>query len=294
MVINKGAKLINIFDFKVFKCKISFQYNLVILGILHLEKTSIFVKKNNMNVLGIIPARYGSTRLEGKPLLDICGKPMIQRVYEQAKKALEFVLIATDDKRIEAEVLRFGGNVVMTSAQHNTGTNRCLEAFEIYSKNSSVRFDVILNIQGDEPLLEPEQIKALVSCFKQKDTRMATLVIPVTAQMELHSGVFVVFDKNYNALYFSRSVIPFVRDEKFENWTTKNTFYKHVGMYGFLPKVLKEFANLAETTLENSEKLEQLRWLENGNEIKVAITEHQSIPVDTMEDIEKVRKIIGE
>jgi len=257
------------------------------------RKNKYLCQKNKMNVLGIIPARYGSTRLEGKPLLDICGKPMIQRVYEQAKKALDFVLIATDDKRIEAEVLRFGGNVVMTSKQHSTGTNRCLEAFEIFSRNSVIKFDVILNIQGDEPLLEPEQIKALVSCFKQKGTKMATLVIPATEQKELDSGVFVVFDKNSNALYFSRSVIPFVRDEKFENWIAKNTFYKHVGMYGFSPKALHAFANLAETSLENSEKLEQLRWLENGNQIKVAITKHQSIPVDTLEDIEKVRKIIG-
>ncbi len=246
-----------------------------------------------MNVLGIIPARYGSTRLEGKPLLDICGKTMIQRVYEQAKKALDFVLIATDDKRIVAEVKRFGGNVVMTSSKHTTGTNRCLEAYEIFSNESSVKFDVVLNIQGDEPLLAPEQLKSLVSCFQQEDTQMATLVIAAKEQEELHSGVFVVFDKNFNALYFSRSVIPFVRDEKFEDWITMNTFYKHVGMYGFRPKALQEFSNLAETTLENSEKLEQLRWLENGNKIKVAITEQQSIPVDTLDDIQKVRKIIG-
>jgi len=246
-----------------------------------------------MNILGIIPARYGSTRLEGKPLLDICGKTMIQRVYEQAKKALDFVLIATDDKRIEAEVLRFGGNVVMTNENHTTGTNRCLEAYEIFSKNTSIKFDVVLNLQGDEPLLAPEQITELVSCFDHKDTQMATLVIPAKQPEELGSGVFVVLDKNSNALYFSRSVIPFVRDEKFENWTSKNTFYKHVGMYGFTPKVLLEFANLEETSLENSEKLEQLRWLENGNQIKVGITEHQSIPVDTMEDIKKVRKILS-
>lgn len=245
-----------------------------------------------MNVLGIIPARYGSSRLEGKPLLDICGKTMIQRVYEQAKKALNYVLVATDDERIEAEVKSFGGNVVMTSSNHSTGTNRCLEAYEIYSKNPEISFDIILNIQGDEPLLAPDQIHSLVSCFDDKNAKMATLVTPANNQKELESGVFVVFDRNYNALYFSRSVIPFVRDEKFEEWTSNNTFFKHVGMYGFTPNALSEFANLAETSLENSEKLEQLRWLENGNQIKVAITNHQSIPVDTLEDIEKVRKII--
>ena len=246
-----------------------------------------------MNVLGIIPARFGSTRLEGKPLVDICGKPMIQRVYEQAKKALDFVLIATDDVRIETVVKNFGGNVVMTSSAHTTGTNRCLEAYEIYKKQSDINFDVVLNIQGDEPLLAPSQIKTLVSCFTIPNTKMATLVIPTLENEELNSGVFVVFDKNFNAMYFSRSVIPAVRDEDKKEWSKNNTFYKHVGMYGFTPKTLKEFANLKETNLEQKEKLEQLRWLENGNQIKVAITKEISVPVDTQEDVEKVIKLLS-
>lgn len=244
------------------------------------------------NILGVIPARYGSTRLEGKPLIDLCGKTMIQRVYEQAKKALKFVIVATDDNRIFKVVKDFGGEVVMTSINHNTGTNRCLEAFEIFSKQSKVNFDVVLNIQGDEPLLAPEQIKKLVSCFDDKSTDMATLVLPTTKKEDLESGVFVVFDKNKNALYFSRAVIPVIRDDSIENWH-KHTFYKHIGMYGFTPKALNKFSKMKQTNLENNEKLEQLRWLENGLKIKLAITLHNSLPIDTLEDIEKVNQIIS-
>jgi len=243
------------------------------------------------NILGIIPARYGSTRLEGKPLVDICGKPMIQRVYEQAKKALEFVVVATDDKRIFDVVVAFGGEVVMTSKNHNTGTNRCLEAFEIFSKNVNVNFDVILNIQGDEPLLEPDQIKKLVSCFDEESTQMATLIVPTTKKEDLKSGVFVVFDKNYDALYFSRTVIPVIRDKSIDG--SEHIFYKHVGMYGFTPESLNKFSSMKQTNLENAEKLEQLRWLENGLKIKLAITTHNSIPVDTFEDVEKVIQMIN-
>ncbi|QCX37719.1 3-deoxy-manno-octulosonate cytidylyltransferase [Aureibaculum algae] len=246
-----------------------------------------------MNILGILPARYGSTRLEGKPLLDICGKPMIQRVYEQAKKALTDVLVATDDKRIEKAVKAFGGNVVMTSDKHNTGTNRCLEAYEIFKSTSGVDYDVVINIQGDEPLLEPEQIKQILSCFDDKSTQMATLVIPVKASENVfEGGVFVVMDKNNNAMYFSRSVIPFVRDIDKNNWQQQHTFYKHVGMYAFTPAALEEFANLSQTSLEIAESLEQNRWLENGNKIKVATTEFETIAVDTLDDLNKVRNII--
>jgi len=246
-----------------------------------------------MNVLGIIPARYGSTRLEGKPLVDICGKPMIQRVYEQVSKALKYVVVATDDKRIFDVVKGFGGEVVMTAVSHTTGTNRCLEAYEIFTKESKLKFDVVLNIQGDEPLLEPTQITSLVACFKDKKTKMATLVIPTNDAEELKTGVFVVFDKNDNALYFSRAVIPTLRDDEKRDWHKKNTFYKHVGMYGFTPKSLIKFSKMQQTNLENNEKLEQLRWLENGKKIKIAITLHNSIPVDTLEDVEKVRRIIN-
>ena len=160
-----------------------------------------------MNALGIIPARFGSTRLEGKPLLDIAGKPMIQHVYERAKKILDHVIIATDDQRIVAAVKKFGGQVVMTSSDHTTGTNRCMEAFEVFTSDSEDKYDVIVNIQGDEPLLDPEQLRLLLSCFYDGVTQLATLIIPVKKSKELNNGgVFVVIDRLKNALYFSRSV----------------------------------------------------------------------------------------
>ena len=257
------------------------------------QNPKLKTQNQKLKTLGIIPARYGSTRLEGKPLVDICGKTMIHRVYEQAKKVLDYVVVATDDDRIFNEVHSFGGDVVMTSENHTTGTNRCLEAFEIYQKESNINFDVVLNIQGDEPLLAPEQITSLIACFDDENTQMATLVIPTNVQKELNSGVFVVFDKNDNVLYFSRAVIPVIRDEEKENWAKYNTYFKHVGMYGFTPNSLREFANMEETSLEKNEKLEQLRWLENGNKIKIAITLHNSIPVDTLEDVDKVIRIIS-
>ena len=249
--------------------------------------------KKHKRVLGIIPARYGSTRLEGKPLVDICGKPMIQRVYERVKQANIDVVVATDDKRIFNAVKFFGGNVVMTSKEHKTGTNRCLEAFNLITDKCDNFYDVVINVQGDEPLLATEQIHELLSCFNDPYTEMATLIMPVKNKDDLNNGVFVVKDKTDNALYFSRSVIPFVRDVEKENWTNNQVFYKHVGMYGFKPKALKEFANLNETNLEKSEKLEQLRWLENGKKIKLAKTKYNSVAVDTLEDVQKVIEIIS-
>ncbi|MCL4151809.1 UNVERIFIED_CONTAM: hypothetical protein GTU68_046356, partial [Idotea baltica] len=163
-----------------------------------------------MEFLGIIPARYGSTRLEGKPLADINGKPMIQWVYEKAKIALKYVVVATDDERIITAVKAFGGKAVLTSSDHTTGTNRCLEALEKASKIHEIDFDVVINIQGDEPMLHPEQVQTLIDCFDDPKAELATLVIPVTDPVDLEndSEVFVAFDKNFNALYFSRAVIP--------------------------------------------------------------------------------------
>jgi len=249
-----------------------------------------------MNILGVIPARYGSTRLEGKPLVDICGKTMIQRVYEQTQKVLEHVVVATDDDRIVKAVKEFGGNVVMTKESHTTGTNRCLEAYEIVQKESEVTFEAVINVQGDEPLLEPEQIRCLVSCFDDPKTELATLVMPVTKEGDLFndSEVFVVFDKNKRALYFSRSVIPHVRDVHKTKWLAHHTFYKHLGMYGFTVDSLKEFSEQSQTKLELVESLEQNRWLENGGVIKIEITQHDSIPVDTIDDLKKVRRIINQ
>ena len=247
-----------------------------------------------MKTLGIIPARFASTRLEGKPLKNICGKTMIQRVYEQAAKALEHVYVATDDPRIEAEVNRFGGNVVMTSTKHTTGTNRCVEAYNILQKKLNIDFNAVLNIQGDEPLLEPEILIKLADCFNDPSTEMATLIRPVHNKKELlsSSDIWVVIDKNDYALYFSREVIPHVRGVQKEDWTEHHAFYKHIGMYGFTPKAIKQFASMNETSLEKSESLEQLRWLENGGKIKVAHTTHHAISVDTQEDLDEVVEII--
>ncbi len=249
-----------------------------------------------MNILGIIPARYGSTRLNGKPLVDICGKSMIQRVYEQASKVLENVVVATDDQRIFDAVVNFGGKVVMTAENHTTGTNRCLEAYEIFQKETSIHFHFVINIQGDEPLLEPGQIKSLIKCFEDPSTELATLVMPVTNISDLfnESEVFVVFDKNNKALYFSRSVIPHVRDVHKTKWLEHHTYFKHLGMYGFKIESLKEFAHLEQSKLEVAESLEQNRWLENGGIIKIEFTQYDTIPVDTIDDLEKVRRIVAQ
>lgn len=247
-----------------------------------------------MKFLGIIPARYGSTRLEGKPLADINGKPMIQWVYEKTQKVLAHTYVATDDQRIFDAVSSFGGKVVMTSSKHTTGTNRCLEALDTVSEIEKISFDAVINIQGDEPMMHPEQISTLMACFNDPETELATLVIPVTDQYDLdnESEVFVTYDKNMKALYFSRAVIPVVHGVPRGEWMKYNTFYKHIGLYGYTSKALREFAALPQSNLEKTEKLEQNRWIENGGTIKIGITEHQSIPVDTLEDLERIRKII--
>jgi 3-deoxy-manno-octulosonate cytidylyltransferase (CMP-KDO synthetase) len=248
-----------------------------------------------MKFLGIIPARYASTRLEGKPLIDIAGKPMIQWVYERAHEVLDTVYVATDDERIEAAVADFGGQVVLTSKDHPTGTNRCLEAYNKIKHQYDEPFDVIINIQGDEPLLHVNQLRDVMNCFNDSKTDLATLVIPVDNNDDLNneSEVFVTFDKNMMALYFSRSVIPYIKGVARERWLENNTFYKHLGLYAYTPEALQEFAGLQQSNLELVEGLEQNRWLENGHKIKIAITEHQSIPVDTLDDLVRIRKVMG-
>lgn len=244
-----------------------------------------------MKFLGIIPARYGSTRLEGKPLADIKGKPMIQWVYEKVKLELDDVYVATDDNRIKDAVESFGGKAVMTSKDHTTGTNRCLEALEIINRELNSSFDVVINIQGDEPMIDPEQVHTLIKCFDNPTTELATLVIPVSDSLDLEneSEVFVTFDKNMKALYFSRMVIPAIYGVDRKDWMDHATFYKHLGLYAYTAEALKKFAHLPQSNLEKLERLEQNRWLENGGHITIGITEHQSIPVDTLEDLERIR-----
>ena len=250
---------------------------------------------DHMKILGIIPARYGSSRLEGKPLADISGKPMIQWVYERAQEALTDVIIATDDDRIMAAVAKFGGKAVMTGSHHNSGTNRCLEAFEIYNSEKNLNPEVIINIQGDEPLLEPELLHRLSSCFEDKSVEMATLASEVSSNEDLlgDSTVFLTMDKNQDALYFSRSPIPHVRGAEKEDWINHHKYWRHIGLYAFTPQALKHFAEMPGSSLEQAEALEQLRWLEDGRKLRVAKTNHSGISVDTPSDLEKVRSIVA-
>lgn len=249
----------------------------------------------NRTILGVIPARFQSTRLPGKPLANIGGKPMVQWVYEAAAQALPHVVVATDDQRIATAVRSFGGEVVLTAADHVNGTSRCLEAWEQACKAHQTAYDLIVNIQGDEPLLQPQTLAELVACFNHPETAFATLVTPAKHAAELHnnSEVFVTFNEENNAMYFSRSVIPFLRDVAPEDWLQHHVFYKHLGLYAYTPETLRKFSTLPVGRLERMESLEQLRWLENGGQIRVAITPHSSIPVDTPADLEKVRQIVA-
>ena len=243
--------------------------------------------------VGIIPARYASTRFPGKPLADIKGKTMIERVYIQASKALTDVVVATDDDRIKAEVQRFGGNVIMTSPDHQSGTDRCAEAVTVYEKLVNKSFDVVINIQGDEPFIQPSQFEMLMKCFADAKTEIATLVKPITSPEDIFNPnhVKVTFSRLKKALYFSRSPIPHLRNINTENWPGDHNFYKHIGIYAFRTKVLTELTRLHQSSLELAESLEQLRWLENGYQISVEITDFESISVDTPADLEKIRQL---
>ena len=240
-----------------------------------------------MRFIGIIPARFASSRFPGKPLADMKGKPMIQRVYERVKDTVDAVCVATDDRRIEEAVKAFGGNVVMTSEQHRSGTDRCHEAYE----KVGAGYDIIINIQGDEPFIHPEQIQALNICFDDPTTEIATLVKPFKADGDFESTIFnpntpkVVFNKRMEALYFSRSIVPYIRGQKYTEWLHVHTFYKHIGLYAYRADTLREITQLPQSSLEIAESLEQLRWLENGYKIKVAITEQETIGIDTPEDM---------
>ncbi|MFM2136634.1 MAG: 3-deoxy-manno-octulosonate cytidylyltransferase [Bacteroidota bacterium] len=243
-----------------------------------------------MNILGIIPARYASTRFPGKPLVNINGKSMIRRVYEQSCKSslLGKVIIATDDERIVKHVAEFGGEVVMTSPQHQSGTDRCAEIVEKETGN----WDAVVNIQGDEPYIRPEQIDLLCSCFKQPEVAIATLVKRIESAEELfnHNNVKVVLNRRSEAIYFSRSPIPYNRNFPEQEWLKHSVYYKHIGIYGYRSSVLKEIATLAKTNLEITESLEQLRWIENGYMIKAALTNFETVSIDTPEDLEKVKE----
>ncbi len=238
----------------------------------------------------IIPARFASTRFPGKPLVLIGKKPMIQHVYERVAAVLPRVYVATDDIRIADAVKLFGGNVVMTDTAHTTGTDRCAEAVAQIDQLTRVKTDVILNIQGDEPFIREEQIVKLMDCFNDPNTEIATLVRLFKPSDELFgtNNAKVVIDKNKFAIYFSRSVIPFVRNHDKDVWLEKHTFYKHLGVYAYKKNILEAITKLQPSALELAESLEQNRWIENGFRIKTDITEFENLAVDTPEDLLKI------
>lgn len=242
-----------------------------------------------MKILGIIPARYASTRFPAKALIDIGGKSMIQRVYEQASKSnkLSKVVVATDDARIYQHVTDFGGLVVMTSDTHQSGTDRCFEAMTLLGEN----FDYVINIQGDEPFISPEPINSLAEVLDGK-VELATLV-KIIDQADILFNVNVpkaVLNTRNEVLYFSRQTIPYIRNHEADQWLSNHTFYKHIGIYAYRVDVLEAITKLPVSALEKAESLEQLRWLENGFSIQAVITTDDSHGIDTPEDLDRVSK----
>lgn len=246
------------------------------------------------NFIALIPARYASTRFPGKPLAMLGGKMVIQRVYEQAKKAFAEVYVCTDDERILQAVESFGGKAIMTGTHHRSGTDRCHEAFV----RSNSKADVIVNIQGDEPFIHPSQLEAIKACFEDNQTQIATLVKPFKPSdgwdaLNNPNSPKVVVSKDMKALYFSRSVIPYLRGTDEAEWLSCHTYYKHIGLYAYRAEVLQEITNLPQGTLEKAESLEQLRWLENGYTIKVGLTDVETIGIDTPEDLQRAEEFLS-
>jgi 3-deoxy-manno-octulosonate cytidylyltransferase (CMP-KDO synthetase) len=244
-----------------------------------------------MKFIGIIPARYQSSRFPGKPLAIIGNKPMIQWVYENVAKAVSEVWVATDDERIFEAVESFGGKAIETLSTHQSGTDRCAEAALKIAKETD--FDIVINVQGDEPFIQPKQIELLKSCFSS-DADIATLIKRIETSEELFNPnrPKVVTDNRKNALYFSRSTVPYIRGSENEDWLSKQTFWAHIGMYAYKTDVLQKIAKLKQGELEMAESLEQLRWLENGFKIKTAVTEHQSMGIDTPEDLTEALQLL--
>lgn len=246
-----------------------------------------------MKYIAIIPARYASTRFPAKPLAVLGGKPVIRRVYEQVAGVLDDAVVATDDERIYEAVLSFGGKAEMTSPDHRSGTDRCWEAYLKQGKP----YDVVVNVQGDEPFIRASQLEAVKRCFDDPATDIATLVKPFTAAdgleaLENPNSPKVVLDAQSRAIYFSRSVIPYLRGVDRAQWLARHTFYKHIGLYAFRTEVLRAVTALPQSPLEMAESLEQLRWLENGYRIGVGITDIETIGIDTPEDLKKAEAFL--
>lgn len=246
-----------------------------------------------LKYIAIIPARYASTRFPGKPLAMLAGKPVIQRVWEQVSGVVDAAVVATDDERIAQAVESFGGRAIMTSPDHKSGTDRCWEAYQ----KQGEEFDVVINVQGDEPFIAHSQLRAIMACFEDENTDIATLVKPFAeedglAALENPNSPKVVLDNNSCAVYFSRSVIPYLRGVEREEWLKHHTFYKHIGMYAFRRDVLGKVTSLPQSILEKAESLEQLRWLENGYKIGVGISDVETVGIDTPEDLERAEEFL--
>lgn len=248
---------------------------------------------NHLKTIGIVPARYASARFPGKPLARLNSRPMIQWVYEACTGLFDHLTVATDDERIYKAVKAFRGNVVMTSPEHPSGTDRCLEAAEIVANELGLHPDVVVNIQGDEPLIRKEQLLELLGCFDDRETEIATLVRQFGKDEDPGSPdiVKVVAGADHRALYFSRSLIPYVRDKQCD---TTYPYLKHVGLYAYRTEVLKKICKLPPSSLERAESLEQLRWLENGFTIRIRSTEYPNMGVDTPEDLRKIQNLLDD
>lgn len=247
-----------------------------------------------MKFVGIIPARYASTRFPAKPLAILGGKPVIQRVYEQVAHVLDEAVVATDDERIYQAVESFGGKAVMTSVHHKSGTDRCYEAYTLLPES----YDVIINVQGDEPFIQAEQLETVKACFDDPTTEIATLVKPFTvedglAALENVNSPKVVVNNRMQAMYFSRSIIPYQRNKDKKDWLAGHTYYKHIGLYAYKADVLKEITSLPQSNLEIAESLEQLRWLQNGYTIKVGVSNIETIGIDTPEDLARAEAFLN-
>ena len=241
-----------------------------------------------MKFIGIIPARYSSSRFPGKPLAILGGKPVIEHVYRQVSSVMEDVFVATDDQRIYDSVEAFGGKAIMTRSDHKSGTDRISEALEKVGGG----FDVVINIQGDEPFIQKSQLETVMQCFDDPRTQIATLGKPFESMeaVENPNSPKIVLDNDGYALYFSRSVIPFVRGKEHEEWLSHFPYLKHIGLYAYRTEVLREVSKLPQSTLELAESLEQLRWLQNGYKIKVGLTNVETIGIDTPEDLQRAEE----
>ena len=243
-----------------------------------------------MKFMAIIPARYASTRYPGKPLAILGGKPVIQRVYEQVKSVLDDVYVATDDNRIFDAVTGFGGKAVMTRTDHKSGTDRIEEAAEKIGLDA----DVIINVQGDEPFIQPSQIKTLMHLFDAPETQIGTLGKPFESieAVDNPNSPKIVTDNRGFALYFSRSVIPYIRGKEHDSWFGEYPFLKHLGVYAYRREVLAEVTKLPMSSLEKAESLEQLRWLQNGYRIRVGLTDIETVGIDTPEDLARAEEFL--